>query len=94
MAANSAVSGEIPPKFELTQAVMFVLVTFKNEEDPIKNEGSRVLIRFSHYMSMGFFLYAQGQLTLQSVLVLDFMVVSSLPTKMKKIRSKLKALDC
>ena len=30
-------------KFELTQAFIVVLVTCKNEEDPIKNEGARVL---------------------------------------------------
>ena len=46
-AANSDVSGGILPKFELIQAVIVVLVTCKNEEDPIKNEGARVLTRFS-----------------------------------------------
>ena len=46
-AAKSEVSCGIPPKFELIQAFMIVLVTFKNEEDPIKNEGCRVLARFS-----------------------------------------------
>ena len=34
------------PKFELMQASMYVLVTCKNEEDPIKNEGARVFTRF------------------------------------------------
>ena len=43
MAANSEVSVGIPPKFELIQAFMIVLVTCKNEEDPIKKESSRVL---------------------------------------------------
>ena len=46
-AANSAVSGGIPLKLVLIQAFMVVLVTCKNEEDPIKKEGSRVLTRFS-----------------------------------------------
>ena len=46
-AANSEVSGGIPLKFELIQAFIVVLVTCKNENDPIKNKGSRVLIRFS-----------------------------------------------
>ena len=41
------ISGEILPKFELIQVFMVVLVTCNNEEDPIKNEGSRVLTRFS-----------------------------------------------
>ena len=44
--ANSEVRGGIPPKFELIQAFMVVLVTCKNEEDPIRNEGARVLTRF------------------------------------------------
>ena len=34
-------------KFELIQAFIVVLVSCKNEEDPIKNEGARVLTRFS-----------------------------------------------
>ena len=46
-AANSKVSGGILPKYELIQAFIVVLVTYKNEEDPIKNEGARVLTRFS-----------------------------------------------
>ena len=48
-------------KFELIRDVMDVLVTFKNKEDPNKNEGARVAttlnIDFSH---------SQGQITLQS----------------------------
>ena len=46
MANNSAVNCEIPPKFKLIQAFMVVLLTSKNEEDPIKNEGARVLTTF------------------------------------------------
>ena len=46
-AVNSEVRGGILPKFELIQAFIVVLVTCKNEEDPIKNEGVRVLPRFS-----------------------------------------------
>ena len=37
-AANSEVRGGILPKFELIQAFIVVLVTCKNEEDPIKYE--------------------------------------------------------
>ena len=40
-------AAEILPKFELIQAFIVVLVTCKNEEDPIRNEGARVLTRFS-----------------------------------------------
>ena len=46
---------------------MVVLVTCKNEEDPIKNEGTRVLTRFSPLQVYGTFLDAQGQLTPQSL---------------------------
>ena len=46
-AANSQVGSEILPKFELIQAFIVVLITCKNEKDPIKNEGARVLTRFS-----------------------------------------------
>ena len=34
---------------------MHVLVTCKNEEDPIKNEVAGVARTFSHYKSMGIF---------------------------------------
>ena len=46
MAANSVASGGIWPKFELIQAYIHVLVTCKNEEDSIKNEGARVATKF------------------------------------------------
>ena len=48
-------------KFKLIQAFMVILVTCKNEEDPIKNEGTRVLTRL--YVD---FSDTQGQLTRQS----------------------------
>ena len=43
-----------------------LLVTCKNEEDPLKNNGARVATTFSHYKSMGIFPDAQGQLNPQS----------------------------
>ena len=43
-AANSSVGSRIWPKFKLCQRLMIVLVTCKNEEDPIKNKGARVVI--------------------------------------------------
>ena len=42
-AANSAFLGPIWPNFEIVRDVMDVLVTCKYEEDPIKNEGARVV---------------------------------------------------
>ena len=45
MAANSTFRRSICLKFELIPAFMIVLVTCKNKEDPIKNEGARVTRR-------------------------------------------------
>ena len=44
-AANFAVHGRIVPDFQLVQDIMVVLHICKNEDDPIKNEGARVLTR-------------------------------------------------
>ena len=74
---------------------MVVLVTCKNEEDPIKNEGVRVFktlyINFSD---------AQGQITPESVVVSGrnlnsskLLCMSSSPAKMKMIQSKMKGLE-
>ena len=56
---------------------------------------------FSHYKSMGIFPDAQGQLTPQSLVPSSLISNSSemlwmfsLPASMKKIRSKMKALEC
>ena len=55
---------------------------------------------FSHYKSMGIFPDAQGQLTLQSLVrsgrisnSSEILWMSSLPASMKKIPSKMKALE-
>ena len=42
MAANYAVNDRIWSNYELVQDFMVVLVTCKNEEEPIKNKGARV----------------------------------------------------
>ena len=52
---------DILPKFKLIQAFIVVLVTCKNEEDPFKNEGARVLTNLLFDFSD-----AQGQLTPKS----------------------------
>ena len=63
-AQGQPICGGILPKFELIKAFMHVLVTCKNEEDPIKNEGARVFTSFfSLYKSMGIFPDPQEQLT-------------------------------
>ena len=44
---NSTVAGLIWPNFESISAFIVDLVTCKNEEDPIKNEGARVVTTLS-----------------------------------------------
>ena len=75
---------------------MVVLLTCKNKEDPIKNEGARVFTTF--YID---FSDAQKQITLKSVVVScqnwnssKLSCMSSLPTRMKMIHTKMKELDC
>ena len=58
------VHGQIWSNFELVQDFMVVLVTCKNEEDQIKNEGARVFTTL--YIN---FSDAQGQITLRLVVV-------------------------
>ena len=75
---------------------MVVLVTCKNEEDPIKNEGARVLTTL--YIN---FSDNKGQITLELVVVSGrnlnsskLSCMSSLPARMRMIDSKMKALEC
>ena len=58
-AANSIVIEGIWPKFKLLHTFMYVLVTYKNQENQMKNEGARVVTTLYNYI-----LDAQGQLTL------------------------------
>ena len=74
---------------------MVALVTCKNEEDPIENEGTRVFTTL--YIN---FSDVQGQITLGLVVVSDQNLNSSklsciflLPARMKMIESKMKELE-
>ena len=74
---------------------MFVLLTCKNKESPIKNEGARVFTTL--YID---FSDAQGQITLGSMVVSGrnrntskLSCISSLPTRMKLINTKMKELE-
>ena len=60
-AANSAVLSQILLKFELVRDIIDDLVSCKYEEDPIKNEGARVLTRLYEV-----FIDAHRQLTPKS----------------------------
>ena len=95
-AANTAVLGPIWPNFKLVQDVKVVLVTYKNEEDLIKNEGARVFTTL--YIN---FSDAQGQITLDLVVVSGqnsnsskLSYISSLPARMRMINSNMKELEC
>ena len=75
---------------------MVVLLTCKNKEDTIKNEGARVITTL--YID---FSDAQVQITLESVVVSSrnwnsykLSCMSSLPTRMKMIHTKMKELEC
>ena len=59
MLKSSEVRFRIWPKFELFRDFMVVIITCKNEEDPIKNAGTRVATRL--YVDFSDF---QGQITL------------------------------
>ena len=75
---------------------MGVFVTCKYEEDPIKNEGARVVTTlYSNFSD------PQGQITLVLVLVSGrnlnsskLSCMSSLPARMRMIDSKMKELEC
>ena len=75
---------------------MDLLVTCKYEEDPIKNEGARVVITlYSNFSD------AQGQIALVLVSVSGqnlnsskLFCMSSLPARMRMIDSKMKELEC
>ena len=45
-AASSVVCGRIWPNFKLIQALMYVIITYKCEKDPIKNNGEKVATPF------------------------------------------------
>ena len=51
MAANSVVSGGFLPKFKLIHAFMYALLTYKNEEDQMKNECERVVTLYNYILS-------------------------------------------
>ena len=79
---------------------MHVLVTCKNKKDTIKMKAIECSQDFSQYKSIGIFPDAQGQLTLQSMVgsglisnSFETLWLSSLPVKIKKIRSKMKGLE-
>ena len=49
-AANPVASDWILQKFKLIHACMYVLVTFKNEDDQMKNQGAKVITLYSYIL--------------------------------------------
>ena len=96
--AYSKVSDGMLPKFKLIQAFMVGLLICKNEENPFKKlkalEWSQ---HFSHYKAMGIISHAQVQLPPQSNVrnlnQSEFLWVSLLPARIKKIQLKSKVLE-
>ena len=74
-APNTAVHGQISWNSELNRDLIAVLVTWKNEEDLIKNNKVNAWTPFSHYKSMGIFSNAQGQIWMNFELVRALMYV-------------------
>ena len=74
---------------------MYALVTYKDEENQMKNEGARVVTTLYSYI-----LDAQGQLTLKLVdgcgeksNLFKLLWKSLLPARVRKIHSKMKVLE-
>ena len=74
---------------------MVVLLTCKNREDQVKNDGARVFTKL--YID---FSDVQGQITLESVVISSrnwnsskLSCMSLLPTRMKMIHTKMKELE-
>ena len=91
---DSAVHGRIWSNFDLVRNLMAVLVTCKNEEDSIKNEGARVATRYVEFSD------AQGQITQKSVVgsgrnsnSFKFLWMCLLSVRMKEIQSKMNSLE-
>ena len=73
---------------------MYVLVTYKDEENQIKNEGARVVTTLYSYI-----LDSQRQLTVaggwvgRKIKLIQILWKSLLPAKMRKIHSKMRVLE-
>ena len=80
---------------------MHVLILARMKKIQLKMKALECSQDFSHYKSMGIFPDAQGQLTPQSLVEYgrnsnssEILWFSSLPARIKKIRSKMKELEC
>ena len=88
-AANTVVSRQIWPKFDLIQAFMTVLITCKNQNDRNINSRKKVETSFFHYKSMGYFRRSRadnfvvgGPIWSKDSNSLVILCISSLPTNL------------
>ena len=88
-ASNSAVLGPIWPNFELDLDVIDFLVTYQYEEDPIKNRGARVFTTLLYINSSD----AQGQNTLELVVVSGRNLFSSKLSCMSSLSARMRMID-
>ena len=87
-AANFVVRGRIWPNFKLIQALMYIIVTCKYENDPIKNNREKLATPFSklyHYLLPWKPVVGSGRISNS----FKILCVSSLPASMKRIRWKM-----
>ena len=87
-------------KFKPIQSFIVVLIICKNKEDPFKIESTRVSHHFSHDKSMGILQMLKGSWLhsprsyLAQMNPFGILWLSSLSARMKKIQSKMRALEC
>ena len=93
--ANFAVKGRIWPNLELIRDIVVILVTCKNEEDPLKQKDARVATTQNIDI-----LNTQGQITPQSEVgsgqnsnSSEMLWMSLLLPRINNIRIKIKALE-
>ena len=74
-AANSVVRGRIWPNFKLIQALMYVIITFKYEKDPIKNNLKKSGNTVFHIITLSVAMETSGRIWLNFKLIQAFMHV-------------------
>ena len=83
--ANCVVRGRIWPNFKLIQALIYVIITCKNENDPIKNNREKVSTPFFfQIITLSVAMETSGRILNSSKLS----CMLSLPASMKRIRSR------
>ena len=87
-AANSVVHGRILPNFELIQALMYIIITCKYEMNLIKYFRENVITPFFPLLLLSVAMETSNRLW-PNFNSFKLLYMSSLPTNMKRIQSKL-----